>query len=363
MSGAGPMILLDGISRLDALEAIGCEFAIADGGDLLHIYPDEEQVDFLNIVAYLKDEAETVALINSLNEHRRHSPLESREATQARIEALLKASPTKSDRQIAEEARVSHPRVGKIRQKAEARGDVERRSTSTETKGRKQPRQRMTKRKESEPKPPAEQQSAGRRAAQQEKPIEEVRAEYAALEEADASAAGGDTHQATSPAEAPAAETSASTTSAPAELQTAVAKSAESRVPEAPVEPTIEGAEAEVRRLKELKAAIKTNSENDKIDAGAAAYALAEFRAACVKWLPQMNEDGLQKPIDTFAEVVEVPANELIPSLTILQIDLKLAKAEITVLSASSQVNSRRVKVARAVGCVSLRKPIPLLVS
>ena len=45
-----------------------------------------------------------------------------------------------------------------------------------------------------------------------------------------------------------------------------------------------------------------------------------------------MNRNDLQDVIDQFAEVVEVPANELMPDLSRLQFDLKIAKAEVTAL-------------------------------
>ena len=45
-----------------------------------------------------------------------------------------------------------------------------------------------------------------------------------------------------------------------------------------------------------------------------------------------MNSDHLQEAIDFFAEAVEVPANELMPDLSIVQFDLKIAKAEVTAL-------------------------------
>jgi hypothetical protein len=60
--------------------------------------------------------------------------------------------------------------------------------------------------------------------------------------------------------------------------------------------------------------------------------ALAEFNAACSTWLPQMSKNDLQEAIYGFAEVVEVPAEELMPDLRQSKIDLKIAKAEVTAL-------------------------------
>jgi hypothetical protein len=95
---------------------------------------------------------------------------------------------------------------------------------------------------------------------------------------------------------------------------------------------TIEDAEAEVKALKALKAKLKNNNSEDKIDAAVSAKALAEFKAACGVCLPKMNADDLQEAIDYFAEAVEVPAKELMPDLQLFQIDLKIAKAEVTAL-------------------------------
>ena len=95
---------------------------------------------------------------------------------------------------------------------------------------------------------------------------------------------------------------------------------------------TVADAEAEVKALKALKAKLKNGEAEDKIDAQVSAMALAEFKAACGKQLPKMNGNDLQEAIGYFAEVVEVPANELIPDLRDMQIELKIAKKENTAL-------------------------------
>ena len=97
-------------------------------------------------------------------------------------------------------------------------------------------------------------------------------------------------------------------------------------------EPTIEDAEAQVEQLKALKAKLKNIGETDKVDVQVSTKALAEFKAACGKWLPNMNSDDLQAGIDYFAEAVEVPAEELIPDLKAAQFDVKIAKAEVPAL-------------------------------
>ena len=96
--------------------------------------------------------------------------------------------------------------------------------------------------------------------------------------------------------------------------------------------PTVEEAEAEVRRLKALKAAINANMEDDtKIDAAASAKVLAEFEACCTR-LQEMCGDDLQRAIDHFAEAVELPATDLMPDVKKAQFDLRIAKAEVTAL-------------------------------
>ena len=112
---------------------------------------------------------------------------------------------------------------------------------------------------------------------------------------------------------------------------------AEPTVAEPEAEPTVEEAEAEVKRLKAQRAALKTridaNMEDDtKIDRKESAKALAEFNVTCATWLTRMRGDDLQQAIDHFAEVVEVPAKDLMPDLRQLQHELKIAKAEVTAL-------------------------------
>jgi uncharacterized Zn finger protein (UPF0148 family) len=67
-------------------------------------------------------------------------------------------------------------------------------------------------------------------------------------------------------------------------------------IPEA-VEPTVEEAEAEVARLKALKAKIAA-ADDTKIEPAVSADALSNFRHACEAWLPKMNADDLQAAID-----------------------------------------------------------------
>jgi hypothetical protein len=113
-----PPVLLDGRNRLDAIE-------MAPG----------TPVEVRN-VAVLDHTTDPYAYVVSANLHRRHLTTEQKREL---IVTLIKANPKKSDRQIAETAKVGHPTVTRVRKKLEAKGDVERRSTSIDTKGRQQP--------------------------------------------------------------------------------------------------------------------------------------------------------------------------------------------------------------------------------
>jgi hypothetical protein len=75
------------------------------------------------------------------NLHRRHLTAEQKREI---IAKLLKAQPEKSDRQIAETAKVSHHTVGAVRAKMEASGDVGKLPTRKDTKGRAQPAKKKT---------------------------------------------------------------------------------------------------------------------------------------------------------------------------------------------------------------------------
>ncbi len=108
---------------------------------------------------------------------------------------------------------------------------------------------------------------------------------------------------------------------------------AESAVAEPEAEPTVEEAEAELKRLKTLKAKINANMGDDaKIERKASAKALAEFNTACSTCLPKMHGNDLQQAIDGVAEVIEVPAIELMPDLRHALMAERIAKAEVTAM-------------------------------
>jgi hypothetical protein len=72
----------------------------------------------------------------SINIHRRHLPAEKKREL---IAKLLKATPEKSDRQIAEQTKSNRTTVGQIRKELEDKGTCQSVDTRTDTKGRKQP--------------------------------------------------------------------------------------------------------------------------------------------------------------------------------------------------------------------------------
>lgn len=93
-----------------------------------------------------------------LNVHRRHLNTEQKRDL---IAELIKANPEKSNKQIADQAGVvSYPTVTKVREALEESGDVEKFTTSIDTKGRRQPRKKKSKAKASKPKSNPEEDDA-----------------------------------------------------------------------------------------------------------------------------------------------------------------------------------------------------------
>jgi hypothetical protein len=130
----GKPTLLEGRNRLDAMELVGLKIVIADIA---------VRVDYPGFDPY--------AYVISANFHRRHLTAEQKREL---IAKLIKATPEKSDRQIAAMLGVSHHTVGMVRTEMERRGQIAHVETHTDSKGRKQPsRKRRARKKSTKPKP------------------------------------------------------------------------------------------------------------------------------------------------------------------------------------------------------------------
>jgi hypothetical protein len=123
-----PRYVLDGINRLDAMERAGIQLVENDPTD-----PDP----FTNrLTACSRDKYESdtdpYAYVISANIHRRHLTAEQKRDL---IAKLIKAQPEKSDRQIAGTVKASPTTVGTVRAEMEAKGDVSKLDTRTDSRG------------------------------------------------------------------------------------------------------------------------------------------------------------------------------------------------------------------------------------
>jgi hypothetical protein len=131
--------LLDGRNRLDAMELAGIrfEFRWKKGKEDWNWILTSDEVDLpVSPVEHSFHCDDPYAYVASVNIHRRHLTPEQKRTL---ISKLLKATPEKSDRQIAETVKASPTTVGTVRTKMEATGDVSKLDTRTDTKGRAQP--------------------------------------------------------------------------------------------------------------------------------------------------------------------------------------------------------------------------------
>jgi hypothetical protein len=389
IDGDGNVLLLDGRNRLDILAELGVL-----GVDPK--YDDEDDEDDEDHLAFVKAfdgtawvplkeyqyrtvdqwsekvEGDPYAIAASLNAHRRHlEPEQYRariEASHARIKAAIKDNPEKSLRQIGELTGTDKNTVGAVKAKMEATGEV---SPVAKTVGKDgKARRKPAKQVETVKKPKIKIEELYERAERLGFRIEKcgrgafklflgdgsnhllwtnaigISSHLDEHERINGAKAHEEAPKQQAPVETGEAEASAEAMKiahAAAEAKEEMSSTAGTRTNtelELPVEDqddevegTVEEAEAELKRLKDLKAKLKDNDENqDKFDAQESAKAFAAFKVACSKFLPGMNSDDLQKAIDFFAEAVEVPANELLPDLSIAQFNLKIAKQEVTVL-------------------------------
>jgi hypothetical protein len=117
-------VLIDGRNRLDAMETAGINLFRMDGQlENSYFRPLSDKV------------IDPYSYAVSLNIHRRHLTAEQKREL---IAKLIKATPETSNRQIADQVKVSHPYVAKVRASLEETGDVETVTTSIDTRGRRQ---------------------------------------------------------------------------------------------------------------------------------------------------------------------------------------------------------------------------------
>src|SRR6516164_8470569 len=133
--GKSPVQLLDGRSRLDAIEieigpAIVGPPSVTAGKDFLAV----------SKVIVLDRSVDPYAFVISANIHRRHLTGEQKHEL---IAKLIETDPTKSNRQIAKTVKVDHKTVASVRAEKEGRG-VPHVETRTDSKGRKQPARKTT---------------------------------------------------------------------------------------------------------------------------------------------------------------------------------------------------------------------------
>ncbi len=134
-----PRYVLDGISRLDAMELAGLPL-VSDAGELTGARFDplweKERVHSTASGWQIKPGTDPYAYVISANIRRRHLTAEQKREL---IAKLIKATPEKSDRAIAKIAKVDHKTVGAVRGNLEARGEVPHVATRKDAKGRRQP--------------------------------------------------------------------------------------------------------------------------------------------------------------------------------------------------------------------------------
>lgn len=132
---------IDGRNRLAAIDRI----TNAETRDLflgVAFNCDDRELAFARLLyGDIQREDSLPACVASLNLYRRHLSLEDRERRAAEV---LKDRPELSNRQVAEQVKLSHPKVGKIRKRLEEAGEVETVTTIVGADGVEQPAHKAT---------------------------------------------------------------------------------------------------------------------------------------------------------------------------------------------------------------------------
>lgn len=143
--------LLDGRNRIAAIEAVGLTVTVRSGrtspvitvSGSAELEKWDEFVESEIILQYRGDlwawidiVSDPYAYVLSANVHRRHLKQEDKNRA---IVALLKADPSKSDRQIGREIGADNKTVAAVRSKAEAREEIPHVDKRKDSKGRSQP--------------------------------------------------------------------------------------------------------------------------------------------------------------------------------------------------------------------------------
>jgi hypothetical protein len=127
--------VLDGITRLDALERVGIKFFTTETHDG-RCLPDFEYFSCL-----IDPALDPFAYVISANIHRRHFTAEQKREL---IAKLLKAKPEASNVIVAKQAKADDKTVAKVRRELEGRSEIPNVEVRTDAKGRTQPATKRT---------------------------------------------------------------------------------------------------------------------------------------------------------------------------------------------------------------------------
>jgi ParB-like chromosome segregation protein Spo0J len=134
----GDLVLLDGRNRLDALTLLGVEITLEKIAGGMVLAGKSGDVLTNGLSDWESDDTDPYAYVVSANVHRRHLTAEQRREL---IANLLKATPEKSNRQIAETVKASHATVGAVRAEMQSTGQIDQltKTVGKDGKARKQP--------------------------------------------------------------------------------------------------------------------------------------------------------------------------------------------------------------------------------